>query len=56
MTPQADAVQLLVIQPEHATIATEQSVAHGAAGRADSEVDVVRRGPVNGNVVLNTKI
>ena len=27
----------------------EQTVAHGAAGRADSEVNVDRRGPVNGS-------
>ena len=26
----------------------EQTVAHGAAGRAGSELNVVRRGPVNG--------
>ena len=30
------------------TRSDEQSVAHGAAGRAVSEVNVVRRGPVNG--------
>ena len=29
---------------------TEQSVAHGAAGRAVFEINVVRRGPVNGAV------
>ncbi len=30
--------------------ATQQTVSHGAAGRAGSEINVVRRGPVNGNV------
>ncbi len=30
--------------------AAEQTVAHGAAGRAVSEISVVRRGPVNGDV------
>lgn len=28
----------------------EQTVAHGAAGRADSETRFVRRGPVNGTL------
>jgi hypothetical protein len=32
------------------TISAEQSVAHAAAGRVVSEVNVVRRGPVNGGV------
>ena len=31
---------------------TEQSVAHGAAGRVVSAINVVRRGPVNGDVAL----
>lgn len=35
----------------YATIQTEQSVAHGAAGRAVSEINVFRRGPVNGVVI-----
>jgi|GEM_PF-5321265 len=30
---------------------TEQTVAHGAAGRAGFEIKVVRRGPVNGAVM-----
>jgi hypothetical protein len=34
----------------------EQSVAHGAAGRAVSEINVVRRGPVNGVVPEKEKI
>ena len=35
----------------HAHAGRTQTVAHGAAGRAASELNVVRRGPVNGGVL-----
>lgn len=36
-------------------MSAEQTVAHGAAGRAGSEINVVRRGPVNGAVRLRER-
>ena len=35
-------------QPRRHSGLLEQTVAHGAAGRAVSEINTVRRGPVNG--------
>ena len=39
-------------QPRRHSGLLEQTVAHGAAGRAVSEINTVRRGPVNGGVRL----
>lgn len=42
--------ETMACSPNRGDVA-EQTVAHGAAGRADSELNVVRRGPVNGGVI-----